>query len=110
MANLIVTQVDNFIARTEPFKLVKDPANKVRVGWHLYSYAEAIRIASVLLWPVMPAKMEELWRRIGCSHYAEALKNNGRGQLDEWVKWGQLQPGTPILQGDPLFPRHDVKK
>ncbi len=36
--------------------------------------------------------------------------NGGKGKLDEWVKWGQLKPGTPIVKGDALFPRYQPPK
>jgi len=106
----LIQSVDEFIEQTAPFKLAKDPAKLPEVGTILYTCAEAIRIAWVLLWPAIPAKVEELWRRIGCEHYAAALANGGKGQLAEWVKWGQLKPGTLIAQGDPLFPRYQPPK
>ena len=80
------------------------------VGTILYNCAETLRIASILLWPFIPDKCEAFWGRIGCGHYAEQLKNNGTGDLAEWVKWGQLKPGTPIEKGDALFPRYQVEK
>ena len=80
------------------------------VGTILYNCAEALRIASVLLWPFIPDKCEAFWSRIGCAQYAEQLKDNGRGDLEAWVKWGQLEPGTPIEKGEPLFPRYQVEK
>eukprot|EP00752_Nemacystus_decipiens_P015215 g13548.t1 len=55
-------------------------------------------------------KCEAFWERIGFGHYAEQLKDNGTGDLEAWVKWGQLEPGTPIEKGDPLFPRYQVEK
>jgi methionyl-tRNA synthetase len=106
----LVRSVDSYIEKTAPFKLAKDPAKLPEVGTILWQCAEAIRIASVLLWPIVPTKVEELWRRIGCSAYAGSLKDNGRGKLAEWAKWGQLQPGTPLVQGDPLFPRYQPAK
>ena len=80
------------------------------VGAILYNCIEALRIASVLLWPFIPDACEKFWGRIGCERYAEALKDGGAGKLTEWVKWGQLQLGTPIEKGDPLFPRYQVEK
>ncbi len=106
----LIQAIDGLIEQTAPFKLAKDPAKLPEVGTILYNCAEALRIASILLWPIIPAKCEEIWRRIGCSHYAEALKDNGRGQLAEWVKWGQLKPGTPLQTGDALFPRYAPPK
>ena len=107
---IILKAVDSYIEKNQPFKLAKDPANLPEIGTILYLCAESIRIASVLLWPVMPAKCEDIWRRLGCDYAAQMAANGGRGKLDEWTKWGQLKPGTPILQGDPLFPRFEVKK
>jgi len=109
-AKSLVSAVDNYIEQTAPFKLAKDPAKLPEVGTILYNCAEAIRLASVLFWPVMPGKTEELWRRMGCD-YAEQMKaNGGRGQLEAWTQWGQLKPGTPLTAGDPLFPRYQPPK
>ena len=36
--------------------------------------------------------------------------SGGRGKLDEWLKWGQLEPGTPIEKGEALFPRYVAPK
>ncbi|MCE9590143.1 MAG: methionine--tRNA ligase [Planctomycetes bacterium] len=106
----LVSMIDEYIEITAPFKLAKDPAKLPEVGTILYNCAEAIRVASALLWPVMPGKMEELWRRLGCDYAQQMQSNGGRGNLDEWTKWGLLQPGTPIPAGDALFPRYQPPK
>jgi len=106
----LVRKIDLYIEQTKPFKLAKDPDKLPEVGTILYNCAETMRIASILLWPIMPTKIEELWRRIGCEHYTKALANHGQGKLSEWCRWGLLEPGTPILQGDPLFPRYQPAK
>ncbi|MFN3167031.1 MAG: methionine--tRNA ligase [Phycisphaeraceae bacterium] len=107
----LVKQVDWDIERKAPFKLVKNwEENCEAVSAILYDCAEALRIASVLLWPFIPDKCEAFWRRIGFGHYADQLANKGKGDLAEWVKWGQLMPGTPIEKGEALFPRYQVEK
>ncbi|MEM9108719.1 MAG: methionine--tRNA ligase [Planctomycetota bacterium] len=107
----IVQYVDQLIDVTQPFKLAKDmETNGSQVLEILSECAEALRIASVLLWPFIPNKCEAFWRRIGFGHYAEQLKGNGKGDLDAWVRWGQLEPGTPIEKGEPLFPRYQAEK
>ena len=101
----IVRKVDEFIDRTKPFTLAKDPANKERVATILYNCLEAIRVASGLLWPVMPVKMEALWGRLGLD-YAGRLKAQSAGSLlAELTVWGQLKPGTVLTVSEPLFPR-----
>ena len=97
--------IDSYIEQTQPFKLAKDPANLPAVGTILYNCAEALRVASVLLWPILPGKVQDLWQRLGCGAYTEAL-SKGQGQWDQWVQWGQLTPDTTIDKGDPLFPRY----
>jgi methionyl-tRNA synthetase len=102
----LVRGVDKFIEKTAPFKLAKNEAMLPVVGKILAHSLEGLRVASVFLWPLLPHACEAFWSRIGCD-YAEQMKaNHGRGDLTAWVKWGQLQPGTPIEKGEPLFPRY----
>ncbi|MEM6855310.1 MAG: methionine--tRNA ligase, partial [Planctomycetota bacterium] len=102
--------VDAYIEETRPFTLAKDPEKLPEVGTILYNCAEALRIASVLLWPFIPDACEKFWSRIGCDYAEQMAANGGKGKLDEWVQWGQLQPGTPIEKGDALFPRYQPPK
>ncbi|MEX2386339.1 MAG: class I tRNA ligase family protein, partial [Phycisphaeraceae bacterium] len=106
----LIRDIDNYIEQTQPFKLAKDPNNLPQVGTILYNCAEALRIASVLLWPVIPHKVEALWQRIGCGHYVDQLAESGRGDFEKWIVWGQLAPGTPIEKGEALFPRYQAAK
>ena len=102
----LVAEVDAYIEKTQPFKLAKDPANLPQVGTILYNCAEALRIASLMLWPIIPVKVEAFWSRIGAGGYTAALGDHGRGEFDAWAQWGQLKPGTPIEKGDALYPRY----
>ena len=103
----LVAGVDGYIERTQPFKLAKQEGKAAEVGAILYACAEALRLASLLLWPIMPRKCEELWRRMGVDYAAELEASGGLGRLDEWARWGLLEPGTALEKGDPLFPRHE---
>jgi methionyl-tRNA synthetase len=106
----VVKKVDRYIEDTSPFKLAKNSNKLPEVGAILSNAQEALRISSVLLWPFVPHKVEDFWRRIGWGQYSEAVKGKGRADLNAWVRWGQLQPETPIEKGDPLFPRYQVEK
>ena len=60
----IIDATNEFIASSEPWVLAKqdDPAPLDKVLW---SSAEALRTAAVLLSPVMPSSSEEILRRLG---------------------------------------------
>ena len=105
----VVNQVDIYIERTAPFKQAKDPSRLEAVGEILAISLEGLRIASLLLWPFIPDACEAFWARIGCDYKQVMLANGGMGHLEEWTTWGQLQPGTPVEKGDPLFPRYQTK-
>ena len=90
-----IGEINRYLERTAPWKLAK--AEQLdRVQTILYTAAEALRLASVLLHPVMPERMAELWRRLGWKHPA---------QLGSSLDWGLLRPGEPVTPGPPLFPR-----
>ena len=106
----LVRAVDSYIEKTKPFKLAKDESTMPQVGTILYNCVEALRIASVLLWPVIPGKAEEFWKRLGLTYAQEMRKNEGRGSLAVWSQWGGLAPGMPVEKGEPLFPRWQPAK
>lgn len=93
-----VGYVNRYVEHAAPWAAAKEGRAR-DVDAVLYNAAEALRIASVLLWPVMPERMGELWRRLGW----EAL-----AALSEGLAWGGLEPGAPVTPGPPLFPRLDA--
>ncbi len=105
-----VRDVDSFIEQTQPFRMAKDETQRPAVGTVLYQCTEALRIASVLLWPFLPDACEIFWQRIGCGAYADMLADNGSGNWEQLTTWSQLQPGTPIEKGAALFPRYDAER
>jgi methionyl-tRNA synthetase len=105
----LVRRIDAYIEATQPFKLAKQSGQERRVGEILYACAEAYRIASLRLWPAMPRRMEEVWRRLGCDEYGARLADRGRGDLSAWSRWGGLPEGTELLKGDALFPRYEAR-
>ncbi len=103
----LVRAVDAYIEESKPFQLAKRAEQIPQVAAILYRCVEALRIASLLLWPVMPGKMEELWRHFGWGYYTDTIARSGLGCFDEWVQWGQLEVGSGIEPPPPLFPRHE---
>ncbi|MGE3109752.1 MAG: methionine--tRNA ligase [Phycisphaerales bacterium] len=108
----IIRRVDLFIADTRPFSIAKtmdaDATGGARRDLEsiLHVCAEALRIASLLLYPAMPTKIAEFWRRWNCdprAHPGVPLE-----QLAQFAHptFG-LKPGTNLEIGDPLFMRID---
>ena len=106
----VVRAVDSYIETTQPFQLAKQEGMLPQVGTVLYNCAEALRVASLMLWPFLPEKVEQMWQRVGLEAYAEALADKGKGDFEQWRRWGQSRPGTEVQKGDPLFPRYQPPK
>jgi methionine--tRNA ligase len=97
----LVRRVDSFINETEPFKVARDDARREEVGAILYQCLETLRIASLLLAPVLLDKMQEFWRALCISIDPSA------GGLNELATWGGLLPGTRVDKVA-LFPRVEL--
>jgi len=109
----IVREVDDFISYSAPFTLAKkageiEHADKA-LATILYSCAEALRIASLLLYPACPQKMAELWRSWHCDHLCDPNDANSpfREPLESLCAWGRLGVAHRIEKGPPLFMRAD---
>ena len=99
----LVVDVDVFIQATEPFRLAKDAERRAELGAILYQCLEAIRIAGVLLAPVMPTTMAELALALAGGDEAAAAAA-AHVPTVERVRWGGLVPGTRVPKLA-LFPR-----
>jgi methionyl-tRNA synthetase len=114
----IVRYVDDFISYSAPFTLAKQ-LDTLDDGHHalssiLYSTAEALRIASLLLYPAMPEKMAQLWRTWNCHHLTDPNDANSPfvAPLAELAEWGgkhAIKKAQTIAKGDVLFMRADPK-
>ncbi|MBO6512956.1 MAG: methionine--tRNA ligase [Phycisphaerales bacterium] len=118
-ARSIVRFVDEFISYSAPFTLAKqldtldDAPHALRSI--LYSCAEALRIASLLLYPAMPQKMTELWNAWNCEHLTDQSNPNSAfvaplSELAQWNSTHSIKQGQSITKGDPLFMRADANE
>jgi len=113
----IVGQVDQFINVTRTFSLAKEitpdtPDKKALLGTILYQCAEAVRIASLLLYPACPSKMASLWRTWNCAPLRDPSDINSDfiAPLDALAQWAGpygLAGGQAVSKGDILFMRAD---
>jgi methionyl-tRNA synthetase len=121
-ATRLVSDIDMFIGVTRPFTIAKNldgengAANRDRLGAILYACAEALRIASLMLYPAMPEKMAALWKLWNCSPLTNPDDCNSafNAPLAELAQWAHpthgLKPGQKIAKGDALFMRADPKE
>jgi len=94
----IVDGANEFIAETEPWSLAKDPAQAERLTGVLYDVTEAVRVAAVLLSPVMPAAAFEILRRMGAPADPDGLR------LDMDATW-RTGDARAAQKADALWPR-----
>jgi methionyl-tRNA synthetase len=98
---VLVGTVDGFITATAPWKLAAgdDAKSRTKLAGILYTCAEAIRILTALLHPVLPEATAKIWAQLG-------LGDIRRADLKD-LTWGGLKPGTQLGELGPVFPRAD---
>ncbi len=84
-----VRSINKYFEQSVPWKVVKD--DKISAGTILYTGAEALRIAAVLLSSIMPERTKNLF----------LVLNTTSTDRD----WGGLKPGTQLGLLTVLFPR-----
>ncbi|MGB8479238.1 MAG: methionine--tRNA ligase [Acidobacteriaceae bacterium] len=94
-----IAAVDSYITAQAPWKVAaKDDAeSRAKLAGILYTAAEAIRIITALVYPVIPEAATKVWRQLGLGDITKAdLKD---------LQWGGLAPGTKLGELGPVFPR-----
>jgi len=96
----IVAAVDGYLTASAPWKQpesVTDDQQQAFRATVLYTAAEAIRIITALVYPVIPDAASKVWAQLGLGDLRTAdLKN---------LTWGGLKPGTKLGEIGPVFPR-----
>uniref|UniRef100_A0A7V5CT04 Methionine--tRNA ligase n=1 Tax=Acidobacterium capsulatum TaxID=33075 RepID=A0A7V5CT04_9BACT len=100
----LVGAVDGYLTAQAPWKQkegVADDAQAALRARALYTAAEAIRVITALVYPVMPWAAAQVWAQLGLGDMEAAAK---RGELKN-LAWGGLKPGTKLGVLGPVFPR-----
>ena len=95
----LVSGVNKYIVENEPWQLGehKDEASLARLATVLYTSAEALRIITALLHPVLPSATARIWSQLGLGDIAGFRLNE--------LAWGQLKLGTKLGKIEAVFPR-----
>ena len=83
-----VRSINKYMEEQKPWKLVKE--DKAGAGTILYTAGESMRVATILLSPVMPNRCAEVLHTF----------NSGKS-----LEWGGLKPGVKLNDHETLFPR-----
>jgi len=94
----LVDTANEFIASSEPWTLAKREDGQAALDAVLWTSSEALRVAAVLLSPMMPASSEEILRRLGTAARADDLRLQRDASL---VSSGE----RALLRRDALWPR-----
>jgi methionyl-tRNA synthetase len=101
---VLVAETDGYLTANAPWKRPADRSEADHAALQarvLATAAEAIRIITALVYPILPDSAAKVWRQLGLGEIQEAAK---QAFLTEIV-WGGLRPGTRFGEPAPLFPR-----
>ncbi len=100
----VIGLLNRYIVTNAPWELAKKDDKKERLMTVLYNLAEALRVITLVLRPVMPTAAARMAEALGLAAELE------RATLETAARWGLTRPGTMIGTGAQLFPRLDKKK
>lgn len=99
----LISAVDKFIVQQAPWKLARQADAGEKLDSTLYTSAEALRIATALLSPVLPQSAPKIWAQLGITGPVEDVRLYS-------LAWGQLPSGQKIGEIAAVFPRIEAKE
>jgi methionyl-tRNA synthetase len=99
-----ISELDKFIVERAPWKLARqqDEESQKQLNDVLYTAAEALRIITALLYPMLPESTKRIWAQLGMTDPIESVRYS-------YFLWGQLPKGQKIGEIAPIFPRIELK-
>ncbi len=91
---------NKYIDDEAPWQTIR--VRRERAGTVLYNTLEVVRVATILLSPVLPVATERVWEQLGI-----AVPLSGQRLQD--AGWGGLRGGTKVHPGAPIFPRIETR-
>ncbi|HKP76337.1 MAG TPA: class I tRNA ligase family protein, partial [Longimicrobiaceae bacterium] len=96
----LVWHANAFVAETQPWIIAKDESRGAELDAALYAMVRYVAIVSVLFFPFMPEKMDELWRRVAGDRPMPGIAELATLDVSGWT----------MASGEPLFPRPEPAK
>jgi methionyl-tRNA synthetase len=101
---VLVADTDGYLTANAPWKRPTDRPEAEHVALQarvLATAAEAIRIITALVYPILPDSAAKVWLQLGQGEISAAAQNAFLTQ----IAWGGLKAGTQFGEPAPLFPR-----
>ncbi len=98
----LLSAANKFVDERAPWDLYKQ-GKRVEMVAVLYDVVDAIRIAALIIAPIMPSVAEEIWHQIG-------LDTIGVEMHWDDCQAGKLPAGAEVRRGRPIFPRIDLDR
>ena len=83
----LISAVDKFIVERAPWNLAKS-GDTAKLADTLYTAAEALRIVTALVYPVIPESAAKIWAQLGFRTPLEAIRTDGSGLGQARVRAG----------------------
>ena len=99
----LIATWDRYLATEKPWTYVDDSSKRERLERTLFTAAEALRIISVLAYPVIPDAARKIWQQLG---RPEKLEDQ---RIDK-LSWAAIPGDTQIGKPEGVFPRVDKKE
>ena len=101
----LISAVDKYIVECAPWKLARqsDETSEKLLDETLYTAAEALRIVTALVWPVLPQSAPKIWAQLGMTEPLDSIRYDA-------LAWGGLKPGQKTGEVAPVFPRIEAPK
>ena len=97
----LIQRANKYIDETAPWVLAKDESKKARLATVMYNLLEALRVALIMLIPVMPESCAKAFQQIGVAEDAQTWESLENGCVEAEVS---------VKKGETLFPRLDASK
>ncbi len=99
----LIAMVDKYIVDQAPWKLAKaGDESAAALNMALYTSAEALRVITALLYPVMPQSCAKIWLQLGMAAHPDSVRVAD-------LHWGHLKAGQKLRSVGGVFPRADAK-
>jgi methionyl-tRNA synthetase len=99
----LIGATDKFITERAPWKMASDENSKGQLALVLYRAADLIRVATLMLYPVLPDSTAKIWFQLGLGELIGDISSVSPENLFT----EKLLPGTRLRSLAPIFPRAD---